>query len=113
MQPMHNAPESKTTQPISSGPVEITPGALRDIKGQIAALALPEFIRLPKPGEHCKYSGLTRSVLSRLAAEGKIRAVSLRDRGKLRGCKLINLASLLEYLRQLEAEQNETAKTAP
>ena len=58
----------------------------------------PEFIRLPKPGMACPYTGLTRSFLYALVSAGKIKSVSLRERGKARGCRLINYDSLIEFL---------------
>ncbi len=67
---------------------------------------VPVWIRLPKPGEAEPRTGLTRGVISRLCAEGKIKSVSLKDRGKARGVRLVSLASLLEYLERLAAQQN-------
>ena len=61
----------------------------------------PEWIRLPRPGEAEPRTGLTRGILSRLANEGKIKSISLRDAGKKRGCRLIHLASLLSHLASL------------
>jgi len=40
-----------------------------------------------------------------LINEGKVRSISLRKRGHLRGTRLIVVDSLLGYLRGLEAEQ--------
>ena len=70
-----------------------------------AAGAHPEWIRLPRPGETEPRTGLTRGVLTRLATEGKIKAISLRDGGKKRGCRLINLGSLLSYLSSLAEKE--------
>ncbi len=72
----------------------------------------PEWIRLPRPGEHESRTGLTRAVLHRLCSEGRVRSVSLRERGKQRGCRLVNLASLLSYVRGLDAEQNASLTAA-
>ena len=65
-----------------------------------------QWMRLPKPGEHDSNTGLTRSVLSRLCVEGKVKSISLREKGKARGCRLVNLQSLLSYLGELEQKQN-------
>lgn len=65
-----------------------------------------QWIRLPKPGQHDSNTGLTRSVLTRLCLEGKVKSISLRDPGKARGCRLVNLASLLSYLARLEEQQH-------
>lgn len=67
---------------------------------------VPLWIRLPKQGEAEPRTGLTRGVLSRLCTEGKVRSVSLQDKGKARGVRLVSLPSLLEYLERLAAEQN-------
>jgi hypothetical protein len=67
---------------------------------------VPEWIRLPRPGEHEPRTGLTRSVISRLCAEGKVKSITLRERGKLRGCRLVSLESLILFLRGLDTEQN-------
>lgn len=67
----------------------------------------PEFIRLPRPGTRCPYTGLTRSGLNNLilpcALNGHrppVRSVCLRQRGAVRGTRLINYDSLLSYLYQ-------------
>ena len=60
----------------------------------------PEWIRFPKAGHLCSFSGLTRSFLYALAAEGKIKTLSLRERGKARGVRLISYDSLMAYISQ-------------
>ena len=65
-----------------------------------------QWLRLPKPGEHEPNTGLTRSVLTRLCIEGKVKSISLKEPGKARGCRLINRPSLFSYLSGLEAQQN-------
>jgi hypothetical protein len=65
-----------------------------------------QWIRLPKPGEHEPTTGLTRSVLTRLCVEGKVKSISLKEPGKARGCRLVNLPSLVSYLASLEEQQN-------
>jgi hypothetical protein len=68
--------------------------------------SLSQWIRLPKPGEHEPNTGLTRSVLTRLCVEGKVKSISLKEPGKARGCRLVNLPSLVSYLASLEEQQN-------
>jgi len=80
-----------TAQTIQVPPVSDAP--------QIA----PEFVRLPRPKTRCAITGLSRSSLNDLIAEGKIRAVKLRKRGAARGITLINRRSLLDFLHGLEA----------
>ncbi len=58
---------------------------------------VPEFLPMPRPGQYCE--GLGRAYLYKLAHEGKIQTVSLRERGKLRGKRLIVAESLRTYLR--------------
>jgi hypothetical protein len=69
---------------------------------------VPLWIRLPRPGEAEPRTGLTRGVIARLCNEGKVKGISLADEGKKRGVRLVSLASLLEYLERLAAEQNPT-----
>jgi hypothetical protein len=72
-----------------------------------------QWIRLPKPGQYESNTGLTRSVLTRLCIEGKVRSLSLREPGKARGCRLVNLQSLFLYLSNLEADQNSIVEIQP
>jgi hypothetical protein len=65
----------------------------------------PEFIRVPKPGQRCPITSLGRSVIYDLIAREKIKSITLRQKGKIRGCRLIIVESLLGYLRELAAEQ--------
>jgi len=66
----------------------------------------PEFLRFPAPGKIEPYTGLRRSQLYELAADGLIETISLRRRGKVRGTRLIVADSLFGYLRGLIPEQN-------
>ena len=79
----------------------------------------PEFVRLPKRGQ-CAITGLTRSKLYDLISpnEGNgfkppVRSVSLRKRGQKKGTRLIELQSLLDYLRhEVEVFQRSIGKGA-
>ena len=69
----------------------------------------PEFVRLPKPGTLCPWTGLSRSKLNELILPSPlngyrppVRSVSLRNRGQIRAVRLISFDSLLTYLRSLE-----------
>lgn len=63
--------------------------------------AMPVWVRAPAIGvEH--YSGATRAKLYQLAAEGKIRTVSLREPGQIKGCRLFHLQSIFDYYEQCE-----------
>ena len=65
----------------------------------------PEWIRLPRSGDKCPYSNLSRSTLNNLilpcAANGHcppVKSASIRARYATRGIRMINLPSLLEYI---------------
>lgn len=65
---------------------------------------LPVWIRSPKSGpEH--YSGFSRSKLYELAGDGKIRSVSIREPGQVKGVRLFHLASILDFIARCEAGQ--------
>jgi hypothetical protein len=58
---------------------------------------LPVWVRPPSKGvEH--FSGLSKGKLYELANAGKIKSASLREPGKLRGCRLFLLSSILGYI---------------
>ena len=68
----------------------------------------PEFVRLPKSGTRCPYTGLSRSKLNQLVLPCKendfkppVESKVLRSRGTIRGTRLIVFDSLINYLRQL------------
>jgi hypothetical protein len=74
---------------------------------------MPEFIRLPKPGTLCRWTGLSRSKLNELILPSPlnnhkppVRSLSLRNRGQLKAVRLIVLDSLLGYLRGLLEQQS-------
>ena len=73
----------------------------------------PEFIRLPKPGTLCRWTGLSRSKLNELILPSPlnnhkppVRSLSLRNRGQVKAVRLIVLDSLLGYLRTLLEQQS-------
>lgn len=66
----------------------------------------PEFMRLPRPGERCKATGLSRTTLCELISGRYIKAKKLRKRGSLRGITLIFRDSLIAYLHSLEDAAN-------
>jgi hypothetical protein len=63
----------------------------------------PEFIRFPRQGTVEPHTGLARAFLYQLAKQGKIRTISLRDRNKTRGVRLIVFDSLIEFIRRAGA----------
>jgi hypothetical protein len=58
---------------------------------------LPVWIRPPKVGNEY-FSGFSRSKLYALAADGKIRSVSIREPGQLKGTRLFQLKSILDFI---------------
>jgi hypothetical protein len=58
---------------------------------------LPVWVRSPKSGpEH--YTGFGRSKLYELAAKGKIKSRSIREPGQIKGTRLFNLRSILDFI---------------
>jgi hypothetical protein len=71
----------------------------------------PEYLRLPKPYERCRFTGLSRPTLEELCIPSArndykppVKSLLLKKRGAIRGIRLVNLDSLLSYLRKLETE---------
>ena len=71
----------------------------------------PEFIRLPQSGKRCPYTGLTRSGLNNLILpcdlnghRPPVRSICLRQRGAVRGTRLICYDALIKYLRAQQAD---------
>jgi len=72
-----------------------------------ATLAQPEF------ADHKQayvLFGLTRSHLYQLSGEGKIRSVSLRQPGKIKGRRLFDCASIRKFLRDNYAAPQPAAR---
>jgi len=62
---------------------------------------LPVWIRSPKCGpEH--YTGFSRAKLYVLAGEGKVRSVSIREPGQVKGTRLFHLASIISFIESCE-----------
>ena len=94
---------------------EAAPAVRRKLSPQVAELLierdglLPVWIRSPKSGpEH--YTGFTRSKLYQLAGEGKIRSVSIREPGQVKGVRLFHLSSILNFIARCEAEAEAQAE---
>ena len=68
----------------------------------------PEFVRLPKGGTKCPYTGLSRSKLNQLVLPCKengfkppVESKVLRNKGSILGTRLIVFDSLINYLRSI------------
>ena len=59
---------------------------------------LPVWVRASTKTGYEHYTGLSRAKLYELANAGKIRTASLREPGKLRGCRLFHLPSILAFI---------------
>jgi hypothetical protein len=79
---------------------------LRGFDPVTATIPTPEWVRLPKPGARCTYSGLARTTLLELIERGEFRAITLRQPGATRGIRLFHLPGLFAWLARLDAEQN-------
>jgi hypothetical protein len=66
---------------------------------------LPVWVRGPKRGLEL-YTSCSRAKLYQWAAEGKIRSVSIRQPGRVRGCRLFHLGSILEFIERQSQEAN-------
>lgn len=66
---------------------------------------IPEFLRLPKPGQLCPLTGLSRSAINELILPNEhnghkpqVRSFCLRKRGAQTGIRIVDYASLREYI---------------
>jgi len=66
----------------------------------------PEWIRLPKSGTRCPYSGLSRSAMNGLILdkEPKVKSTVLKTKGASRGVRLVNYESLMNHIDQCSSE---------
>jgi len=71
----------------------------------------PEFLRLPRTGTLCPFTGLTRSKLNELVLacpandhKPPVKSVCLRQRGAVKGVRLIVFKSLMDYLHGQEGQ---------
>jgi len=71
--------------------------------------ALPEWVRIP---EACRLTGLSRSTLYELISAQAVKTSALRRRGKRRGVRLVNRASLLALIESHVEEPPEGRKAA-
>ena len=105
---MRNASSADDSANVIS---EAAPVVRRKLSPQVAELVaqrnglLPVWIRAPKSGtEH--YTGFSRAKLYEMAGAGKIRSVSIREAGQVKGVRLFELASILAFVEHCEAKAN-------
>ena len=65
---------------------------------------LPVWLRAPKEGPE-PYTGVSRSMLYRWDAEGKIVSRCIREPGKVKGIRLFNLKSILDHIESSGAKK--------
>ncbi len=65
-----------------------------------AAMQRVEFFRLPAPGKRDPHFGLSRGWYYKAAGSGEIKMVALRQRGSLRGVRLVAYDSVCDYIRR-------------
>jgi len=89
----------KTRNQPTTAPVEIPPRV-------VTAPIEPEFLRLPKPGLLCPYTGLSRSAINELILptprndfKPPVRSFCLRQRGAKTGIRLVDYKSLTGHIR--------------
>ena len=82
-----------------------------------AGMVTPEFLRLPKPGTLCPYTGLSRAAINELILPTKrnfhrppVRSFCLRQRGARTGIRLVDYSGLRKHI--LEHAEPAHAATA-
>jgi hypothetical protein len=67
----------------------------------------PRFVRLPKPGTLCPFTGLSRTQIYLLCKEGKVRSHSLKRRGTCRGVRVVEFMSLCAAIESFAADEEQ------
>lgn len=76
------------------------------------ALHRVEFFRLPAPGKRDPFFGLSRGWYYKAAAVGEIRMVAVRQRGAVRGVRLVAYDSVCDYIRRAAEQREEDEASA-
>lgn len=86
------------TDVATTEPVQVPPP-------NVAQTHPPEFLRLPPPGQHCAWTGMSRSALNALilpcpANQNRppVRSFVLRQRGAKTGIRLVDYSSLRSHI---------------
>ena len=78
-----------------------------------AALHRVEFFRLPQPGKRDPHFGLSRAWYYKAATLGEIRMIAVRQRGALRGVRLVVYDSVADYIRRAGEEATASVEVRP
>ncbi len=75
--------------------------AAGEIPPQVVAAITPEFVRLPRAGQRCPYTGMSRSAINALilATPPAVKSYVLRRPDARTGIRLIEYRSLVDYIR--------------
>lgn len=95
-----NSNVRKALQPPTTRPM---PAKARELL-QDQSDGLPVWIRPPKQGVEF-YTGLSRAKLYELAGSGKIKSVSIREPGQVKGTRLFLLASIFAFIESCAVEK--------
>jgi hypothetical protein len=87
-------------------PIRPFSGAENAAQPATTPIVRPEWIRLPKDGQSCPHSGLTRSFLANLVRQGLVPSKALRRRGASRGVRLISYDGLMAFIAKTEEGSN-------
>jgi len=97
---MARANPRKNSKSITMNPIHLINNSR-----QVQSRSLPEYVRLPRPGQRCFYTGLSRTTLfelcvpcSRNGFRPPIRSYQLRSKGAERGIRLLRLNDLFEHI---------------
>jgi hypothetical protein len=76
-----------------------------------AAQQRVEFFRLPQPGKRDPHFGLSRAWYYKASSLGEIRMIAVRQRGSLRGVRLVVYESVADYIRRAGQEPTRSDET--
>lgn len=72
-----------------------------------------EFFRLPQPGKRDPHFGLSRAWYYKAATLGEIKMVAVRQRGALRGVRLVAYDSVCAYIRRAAQMTEAPVQSSP
>ena len=104
------APDGLVIGPVDHKVTALNAVEMNPLVAPAAALRV-EFFRLPTPGRRDPHFGLSRSWYYKAAALGEIKMVAVRQRGALRGVRLVVYDSVADYIRR--AAESDVDANAP